>query len=378
MTKKILIIEDEETLRESLERVLSREGYDVNSVDNAEAALLLLEEESYDLILTDVILPGITGIELLKRIREKSLDQIVVVMTAFASLETAVESLRAGAYDYIIKPMMHEEVKQVVKNALKQGTLQEENCRLKKMLRKEYDVNSIIARSPSMQNVMNEIRMTGSDENIIILGERGTGKELMARVIHTNSDRSGKPFISLNVRTIPQGSFETEVFGEPKNKSGGKGLLEEAKGGSLFIREVGDLSKMEQDRLLSVFEKGEITFPDSKKVIKIDVRLIVASSKVLDSLTDGFLQRLKGRVIKLPPLRERREDIEPLTFHFVERFSREFCKDVKGIDRDALTILIDYDWPGNVRELQSVIERAVLITGKDHIGRDEVSYLLSG
>lgn len=370
MTKKILIVEDEETLRESLERVLSREGYNVVSIDSAETALNLLDNDLYDLIITDVILPGITGIELLKKIKERAPEQIVVIMTAFASLETAVESLRAGAYDYIIKPIMHEEIKQVVKNALRQGALQEENLRLKSILKREYDVTRIIARSPSMQSIMNEIRiMKDSNESVFILGEIGTGKELIGRAIHACSSRSEKPFVSLNIRTIPQEPFS--IFSMPPNKRE-KRLMEEANEGTLFIREVCDLDELSQERLLSALEKGEITFPDSKTVIRIDVRLIAATSRGLNCLKDKFLERLKARVIRIPPLRERKEDIEPLAIHFIERFSEEFCKDVKGIEGDALSALINYNWPGNVRELQNVIERAVLLTEKELLGLNEI------
>lgn len=372
MTKKILLIEDEDTLRESLKRVLSKEGYDITGVDSAEAALDLLDDNSYDLILTDVILPGISGIELLKRIRERLPDQIVVVMTAFASLETAVESLRSGAYDYIIKPIMHEEIKQVVKNALKQGSLQEENLRLKRMLKTEYDIAKIIAISPSMQDVMSEIGSIGYNENIFILGEIGTGKELIARAIHASSNRSEKPFITLNKRVIPQEFFEKRVFGlSYKRSSRQKGLLEEAKEGTLFIRELCDFPLSEQERLFSVIKNGEITFLDSRIVIKTDVRLIAASSR-LSCLRNDMLRMINARLIKIPPLRERREDIVPLANFFIERFSKEICKDIKGIDSEAITFLINYHWPGNVRELKDVIERAVLVTGGDYIGRDDI------
>lgn len=373
MTRRILIIEDEETLRESLERVLSKEGYDITSVDSAEAALNLLEGDSYDLILTDVILPGITGIELLKKVKERSPDQIVVIMTAFASLETAVESLRAGAYDYIIKPVMHEEIKQVVKNALKQGALQEENLRLRKILRMECDVVDILACSNSMQNIMNEIQtMRDSDDNIFIIGEVGSGREFIARAIHANSKRSEKPFISLNIRTIPSELFEASIFGV-RGKKRERGLLEEANEGTLFIREICDLSQLDRERLFSVLKKGEITFPDSKTVIKINVRLIASSSRDVKDLRDELSKIVGDRIIKIPPLRERREDIEPLAIHFVERFSRDMCKDVKGIDGEALSILTNYDWPGNVRELQNVIERAVLIAREDYIGVNDIA-----
>lgn len=372
MTKKILLIEDEDTLRESLKRVLSKEGYHITGVDSAEAALDLLDDNSYDLILTDVILPGISGIELLKRIRERLPDQIVVVMTAFASLETAVESLRSGAYDYIIKPIMHEEIKQVVKNALKQGSLQEENLRLKRMLNTEYDIARIIAISPSMQDVMSEIGSIGYSENIFILGEIGTGKELIARAIHASSNRSEKPFITLNKRVIPQEFFEKSVFGlSYKRSSRQKGLLEEANEGTLFIRELCDFPLSEQGRIFSVIKNGEITFLDSKIVIKTDVRLIAASSR-LSCFRDDMLRMINARLIKIPPLRERREDIVPLANFFIERFSKEICKDIKGIDSEAITFLINYHWPGNVRELKDVIERAVLVTGGDYIGRDDI------
>ncbi len=376
MSKKVMIIEDEETLRMSLERVLSREGYDVTGADSAETALDIIGENFYDLILVDVILPGITGIEFLKRVKERYPDQIIVIMTAFASLETAVESLRAGAYDYIIKPVMHEEIKQVVKNAMRQRTLQEENLRLKKMLRSRYDVTTLIARSSPMKRLMDEIdAMKTSDNNILILGEIGTGKELIARTIHASSSRSDGPFIVLNSRDIPLELFEKSVFGISGDRTREKGLLEEANDGTLFIREICDLTERQRDMLLSVFEKGEVTIPGSETSMKINMRLIAAS--MYDPTDQWETSKMpRCRVLRVPPLRERQEDIEDLARHFIKRFSSELCKDIKGIDDDAIAILRGYPWPGNVRELQNVIERAVLLSEKDYIGREEVVLLI--
>ncbi len=381
MNERLLIVEDEETLCESLKRVLSKEGYTVDIAHNAEFALEVFEEGFYDIIITDIILPGITGIELLKKVKERLPEQIVILTTAYASLETAVEALRNGAYDYVVKPVMHEEIKQIVKNALRQGALQEEIARLKVQIEGQYDPGMIIGKSPAMQQILNDVKQIGqAGSTVLISGEIGTGKELIARAIHSHSDRAGKPFITVNLRNIPEERVEARLFGYVKGafqnaETSGKGLFEEANGGTIFLREICDLRERLQAKILKVIEDKEIMPFGGKQCMKTDLRLIsgITTNKDLESAVkecsfreDLFL-RMNGISLKLPPLRERREDIRPLAGHFIQKYSSELCKTVKGIDDEAIETLIRYQWPGNVRELRNVIERAFFISDGDTI-----------
>ncbi|MDZ4164752.1 MAG: sigma-54 dependent transcriptional regulator [Smithellaceae bacterium] len=373
MAERLLIVDDEETLCESLGRVLSREGYEVRTAESVESAIQALDEGYYDLILTDIILPGVTGIEFLKRIKERSPEQSVVVMTAFASLETAIDALRNGAYDYIVKPLMHEEIKLVVKNALKQNALQEENLRLRSQLEKEYAPARIVAQSAAMKKIMNQVReIANADKNVLLLGERGTGKELIARAIHFYSGRADKPFIPVALHLISEEVRESRLFGTIKGfvKNGTvskKGILGEVGRGTLFLREVGGLDSALQARLLKAIEDRETIPPGGTRGLKVDCAFIYASHTEADILTreSQFLAALSGKInaatIMLPPLRERHEDIPPLVNHFLQKYSADLCKTVKGIDPEGMDLLAGYHWPGNVRELKNIIERAVLM-----------------
>jgi len=379
MNRRLLIVEDEETLCESLKRVLQREGYDVDIAGSAESAFEIFEDGFYDLIITDIILPGITGIELLKKIREKMPEQMLVIMTAYASLETAVEALRNGAYDYIVKPVMHEEIKQVVKNALKQGALQTENLLLRKQLEVHCDLGRIIGESPAILRVISEIKkIADTDENVFLQGETGTGKGLAARAIHFSSKRADKPFIPVCCGAIAEDMIEYELFGHVKGAlagaaTSGKGLLEAANEGTVFFDGFLNLSSGMQSRLLKVMEDREIFPVGGNRGIKLDIRFIsAASGDVNQAIKEGaFMQDLFNRIssisIKLPPLRDRKEDIRPLANYFITKYSGELCRDIKGIDDEALGLLSTYNWPGNVRELRNIIERAILIAEGDII-----------
>jgi DNA-binding NtrC family response regulator len=241
MSEKLLIVEDEDTLRESLKRVFIRDGYEVDVAQDAESALKVLEGRTYDLIITDIILTGITGIELLKRYREQNADQLVIVMTAFASLETAVEALRSGAYDYIIKPVIHEEIKRIVRNALRERSLKAENSILKKQIVERYDFDNIVGQSSAMSSLLKEVKkISDSKSNVLLLGETGTGKELFARAIHYSSSRRDEPFIPINCSAIPENLLESELFGYLKGAFTGavntkRGLFEEADRGTIFL-----------------------------------------------------------------------------------------------------------------------------------------------
>lgn len=384
MAEKILIIEDEETLAASLRRVLSKEGYSVDLAPAAEAGFEMEENNNYDLIITDIILPGMNGIELLKKIKEKNSDQIIIIITAYASLETAVEALRAGAYDYVIKPIIHEEIKQIVKNALRQKTLQRENIRLKRELERHYDFSHIIGESPKIKKIIDEVKKIAKvKSNVLILGETGTGKELIARAIHFSSNRAEKPFIPINCSAIPENLLESELFGHVRGAFTGavsskKGLFEEADGGTVFLDEIGELSPGLQAKLLRVLEDQEIRPIGSTQAVKVDIRFISATNRDLSQLVkDGrFREDLYYRInvitINLPPLRERGNDIELLINYFVEKYSREHGKKVAKIQEDVIETLKGYNWPGNIRELQNIIERAVLLSENEVIKKEQL------
>lgn len=374
MAERLLIVEDEETLRESLKRVFIREGYDVEASPDAESALGFLEDRSYDLIITDIILPGIDGIELLKRCREQNPEQLIIVMTAFASLETAVEALRGGAYDYIIKPIIHEEIKRISKNALRERSLRTENLILKKQIGERYDFEHIIGQSRAVLSLIEEVKkIADSKSNVLLLGDTGTGKELFARSIHYSSSRKDKPFIPINCSAIPDNLLESELFGYMKGAFTGavsnkRGLFEEADGGTIFLDEIGDLSQQLQAKLLRVIDDREIRPLGGVQSKKVDIRLITATNRDLTktvaegSFREDLFYRINVIRLEIPPLRDRKDDIIPLAHHFLRKYADEVGKEVRMIHDDAAKILFDYQWPGNVRELQNIIERAVLIT----------------
>ncbi len=379
MSKSILIVEDEETLRESIKRVFLKEGYIVDTASSAEHALQLLEDNLYDVIITDIILPGMDGLEMLEKIKEYQPDQICIVITAYASIDTAVKALRIGAYDYIMKPIIHEEIKQVVKNALRQKRLTSENTILRKQLIRSYDFSSIIGESKVIKNIIEEIKkIADTKSNVLLLGETGTGKELFARVIHNNSSRAEMPFVPINCSAIPENLLESELFGHIRGAFTGaisskKGLFEEADGGTVFLDEIGDLPPAFQVKLLRVLEDQIIRPVGSTKARRVDIRFITATNKNLSEAVkngqfrEDLFYRINVITISLPPLRERREDIPPLVEYYLKKYSEEFGLSPKKISSEALSIMVSYRWPGNVRELQNIIERAVLISDSDTI-----------
>lgn len=379
MNERLLIVEDEETLSESLKRVLMKDSYEVDTVNNAESALKYAENTSYDLIITDIILPGIDGIELLRRLKIRFPEQIVIIITAYASIETAVGALRAGAYDYVIKPIIHEEIKRIVRNALRERALVAENLILRRQVEERYDFEKIIGNSKEIISLIEEIKkIANSRSNILLLGETGTGKELIARAIHYNSTRKDKPFVPINCSAIPDNLLESELFGYMKGAFTGatatkRGLFEEAHGGTVFLDEIGDLSLQLQAKLLRVMDDYEIRPLGGVLAKKIDIRFITATNRdIQKAVQEGFFRedlyyRINVVTLRLPPLRERKEDIIPLAHHFLEKYSHEIGKPVTLIDDTASGLLVDYQWPGNIRELQNIIERAVLVTDSNTI-----------
>jgi DNA-binding NtrC family response regulator len=373
MTERLLIVEDEITLRESLTRVLGREGYDVQGMSSAEEALRSLEELASDVILTDIILPGIDGIELLERARRAAPDQIVIVMTAYATMDTAVRALRAGAYDYVIKPVIHEEIRRVVRNALQARALKAENTLLKRQIEERCGLDQIIGRSPAMGALLAEVRrVADSRSNVLLLGETGTGKELFARAVHAQSSRRDRPFVPINCSAIPESLVESELFGYQRGAFTGAlaakhGLFEEADGGTVFLDEIGELNPHLQSKLLRVIDDREIRALGATQSRKVDLRFVAATNVDITRAVSGgrfredLLYRINVITLQLPPLRERREDIPLLVGRFIEQFAAEFGRPLAAIDPEALKTLERYPWPGNVRELRNVVERAALV-----------------
>jgi DNA-binding NtrC family response regulator len=374
MAERILIVDDEATLCESLQRVFIREGYEVVTAHDAEAALSHFEEGAYDLIISDILLPGMNGIEFLQAVKKRAPELIVIVMTAYASIETAVSALRSGAHDYILKPVIHDEIKRLVRLALHERALRTENILLKKQIEDRYDFENILGRSRTIQDLIEQVKkISDSRSNVLVLGETGTGKELFTRAIHFNSSRRNKPFVPINCSAIPENLLESELFGYVKGAFTGatqtkRGLLEEADGGTVFLDEIADLGFSLQAKLLRVIDDHEIRPLGSTQSRKVDLRFISATNKDVrtavkeGSLREDLYYRLSVVTFHLPPLRERKEDIPLLARRFVNKYAQELGKPVQEIDPAANKIFTEYDWPGNVRELQNVIERAVLIS----------------
>jgi DNA-binding NtrC family response regulator len=384
MSKSILIVEDEETLRESIKRIFIKEGFTVDAAESAEQGLTLLETTLYDVIISDIILPGMDGIEMLGKVREQIPDQIFIVITAYASLDTSVKALRAGAYDYIMKPIIHEEIKQIVRNALRQKSLHAENILLKREIGRDYDFSTIIGESQALKAILQEVKkITNTKSNVLLLGETGTGKELFARVIHHNSSRRDMPFVPINCSAIPENLLETELFGHVRGAFTGavaskKGILEEAEGGTVFLDEIGDMSLALQAKLLRVIEDQVIRPVGSTKGNKVDIRFITATNKDLKTAVkqatfrEDLYYRINVISLEIPPLRERKEDIRSLLGYYLEKYTHEIGKQVKEITPEALELMMNYEWAGNVRELQNVIERAILISDGNIIGYEHL------
>jgi DNA-binding NtrC family response regulator len=374
MAERLLVVDDEASLCESLKRVFDREGYDVLTAPDAETALALYEGGAVDLIISDILLPGMDGIEFLEAIKKQAPDQIIIVMTAYASIETAVGALRAGAHDYILKPVIHEEIKRLVRLALNERSLRAENLLLKKQIEGCFDFEYILGKSRAIQNLIEQVKkIADSRSNVLVLGETGTGKELFTRAIHYNSSRRSKPFVPINCSAIPDNLLESELFGYVKGAFTGatqtkRGLLEEADGGTVFLDEIGDLGFSLQAKVLRVIDDHEIRPLGSTQSRKVDLRLVAATNKDIrqavktGTLREDLYYRLSVVTFHLPPLRERKEDIPLLAAEFVIKFGKELTKQAREISPSAVKLLMDYEWPGNVREFQNVIERAVLLS----------------
>lgn len=370
---RILIIDDEEPMRHMLSVILRKEGYDTLSFGDAAKAIEVLEGEDFDFILCDIRMPGMDGKAFLKALGERGAHHTVIMMSAYGSMDSAIECMKLGAYDYISKPFKADEILLTVRKAEERERLRKENRRLKDEAAKEYDVSGIITEDPRMQEILKLVKkIAGYSTSVLITGESGTGKELVARAIHYGGSRAAGPFVVVNCGAIPGPLLESELFGHVKGAFTDAhrtktGLFQEASGGTIFLDEVGELPLELQVKLLRVLQEGEVRKIGDNKPVKIDARVVAATLRDLKeeagrgSFRDDLYYRLNVIEIKLPSLRERTSDIPLLTEHFVAKYARKFGKQPKSISQEARAALQSYDWPGNIRELENVIERAMIL-----------------
>jgi two-component system, NtrC family, response regulator PilR len=371
-TTTILIVDDELSMREFLSILLEGEGYQVDQAESAEEALLSMERQSYDMVISDVSMPGLGGIELLSRIKTKSPDTAVLMITAFTTAEQAVEAMKLGAYDYLGKPFKVEEVKVLVKNALEKRSLVEENRRLKAEVKERFSFSGLVGKSKKMQQVYDLIgKVADSNATVLIMGDSGTGKELAAKAIHYNSPRRNRPFIAVNCGAIPDTLIESELFGHTKGAFTGAtsdrcGLFEQAEGGTLFLDEIGEIPLQLQAKLLRVLQEREFRRVGGATSLKADVRIVAASNRDLEeqvregSYREDLFYRLNVVQVRMPSLKERTEDIPVLVEHFYKKYSI-WSGSGDIITQEALQALFNYPFPGNVRELENLVERCVVL-----------------
>jgi len=383
MMMRVLIVDDEEVLRDVLDAVLRREGFEVVMAASGEEALAVLDEDdNIDLVILDIMLPGISGIDTLRALRISNPSLPVIIITAFPSIDGAIQAMKHGAFHYIPKPFKNEEVILTVNKALEQRRLSRENERLKAELSEKYAYANIIGKSEPMRKVYDLIRLAApSRSNILVTGESGTGKELVAKAIHHASPRARNAFVTVNSGSLPPELLESSLFGHMKGSFTGaiatkRGLFEVADGGSIFLDEIGNINLETQAKLLRVIQEKEFMRLGSVDTIKVDVRIIAATNADLTKLMaenrfrEDLYYRLNVITIALPPLRRRREDIALLVAHFLDKYAEENKRKVKEVTPDAMRILLDHPWPGNVRELENTIERAVVLCTTDRIGID--------
>jgi len=372
---KILVVDDEQSMRDFLSIMLKKEGYDVVAAENGTDALKAVQNEIFDLVITDARMPQIDGIEVLRTVKEVSPETVVIMITAYASTETAVEAMKLGAYDYITKPFKVDEIKLIIQKALEKRSLRKENILLKREIESRIGFENFIGKSVPMQKIFTLIRQVAdTSSTVLISGESGTGKELVAKAIHITSSRKKMPFVTVNCAALPETLLESELFGYMKGSFTGaaankQGLFEAAHGGDIFLDEISATTPALQMKLLRVIQEREIRRVGGTTAIKVDIRIIAASNKQLQSevtrgnFREDLFYRLNVLPVLMPPLRQRKEDIPLLVDFFLTKYAKKDGQRVwsKKIDARALQILMEYNWPGNVRELENTIERLNII-----------------
>ncbi len=376
---KVLVVDDEAKIREYFSDVLRHEGFEVDTAQNGEVAINMIDQDIYDAAIIDLNMPKVDGMTVLKYLVEQSQDTIGIILTGYATIRNAVEAMKAGAFDYLAKPVKMEEVLMVINRALEFRDIKRENLALKNQLRKKYKFENFVGDSPQMDKVFRIIeKVADTDSTVLILGESGTGKELVARAIHYNSMRRDKPLIPVNCGAIPEELLESELFGHEKGAFTNAirtriGRFEMSNGGTIFLDEIAEMSPHLQVKLLRILQEQEFERLGGTKTIKCDIRVIAATNKNLDKLVEkgsfreDLYYRLKVIPVEIPPLRERRSDIPLLIHHFLEMMSKSRGKKIKGISKDVVKAFMDYDWPGNVRELENIIERMVILSDGDEL-----------
>ena len=378
---KILVIDDEKSITDLLSVVLTKEGYSVSTSLSSTKALDMIDKEEYDLILSDIRLPQMSGMKVLKYVKEKKPDIPMIMITAYGTIHQAVEAFKEGAIDYIVKPFDVNELKFVVAQGLEKRKLRAENIQLKKELKEKYSFENMIGKSKEMQEIYNLIeKISGSDSTVLISGESGTGKEIAARAIHFLSLRKDKPFVSLNCGALPESLLESELFGHTRGAFTGavankKGMFEAAEKGTIFLDETGDMSQATQIKLLRTLQDKKIRRVGGTEEFAVDVRIIGATNQDLkQSILEGKFRedlyyRLNVISFEMPPLRKRKDDIPLLVTHFLQKYCQKMGRKVKRLTPEVISVFEAYPWPGNVRELENVIERIVAIEERETITR---------
>lgn len=386
---RILVVDDEEIVRQSLLAWFKEDGYEVDTAENADAALRLFEKNKYSLILLDIKMPGMSGMDLLVKLKEYDPDAIIILITAYASVSSAVKALKSGAYDYITKPIDPDELSHIVEKALYQKNLENENVKLKESIDEISKPDNLIGESHQMKEIYSLINTVAqTDTTVLILGESGTGKELVAKAIHLNSKRKYFPLVTVNCGALPESLLESELFGHEKGAFTGahyrrKGKFEMANGGTIFLDEIGTISNKVQVELLRVIETKQFTRVGGSETISSDFRVIAATNENLDELVkegvfrEDLYYRLNVFTIHIPPLRERIEDIPLLANYFLKKFTTSMNKKIKSISDEAMSFMLKYKWPGNVRELENAIERAAVVCRTDKIQLEDLPFKIS-
>ncbi|MCU1280576.1 MAG: sigma-54 dependent DNA-binding response regulator [bacterium] len=381
--ERVLIVDDEANARTALAELLRDEGYVVETAADGFKALPKVEEFAPDVVVTDLKMPGLTGLELMHKIRERDAECVVIVMTAFGAVESAVQAMRQGAADYLTKPVNVDELSLVLKREVERKRLRAETGQLRARLSDKHRIDNIIGASPAMQAVFDAVlQVAPSRASVLINGESGTGKELIAAAIHEHSPRAKRPFVKLHCAALAESLLESELFGHERGSFTGavgrrEGRFEQADGGTLFLDEIGEISPSIQVKLLRFVQEHEFERVGGNQTIKVDVRVITATNRnLLQRVKDGLFRedlyyRLNVVSVEMPPLRARPSDIPLLASHFLAKYARENGKTLEGFSDDALAQLANYDWPGNVRELENAIERAVVVSNKARIGVED-------
>lgn len=382
----ILIIDDEAAIRDSMSQVLRKEGYRVREAVDGKEGLKIFNQESFHVVFLDLKLPGIKGMEVLTKIKETSPETPVIIVTGYASIESAVEAMKRGAFDYMAKPFTPEELRVVTKRALDGRKLLFENLYLRGELEAKSEFEMVVGRSKAMREILDLVRRVSPTEStVLITGESGTGKELIAREIHRHSLRSEAPFVVVDCGALVETLFESELFGHVKGSFTGAhetkhGRFEVADGGTIFFDEISNIGLNIQAKLLRVIQEREITRIGSSKPIKVDVRILAATNENLaeavkkGKFREDLFYRLSVVPLHLPPLRERKEDIPLLVEHFLQKYNKKTKKNIESVSTRAIKALIEYDWPGNIRELENTIERAVVLSKTNGIDIEDLMY----